>query len=29
MAYIDDQLLIFKNMIEESIIDGGARGRSQ
>lgn len=27
MAYIDDQLLIFKNMIEESIIDGGARGK--
>lgn len=27
MAYIDDQLLIFKNMIEESIRDGGAKGK--
>lgn len=27
MAYIDNQLLIFKNMIEESIINGGAKGK--
>ena len=27
MAYIDDQLLIFKNMIEKSIINGGTKGK--
>ena len=27
MAYIDDQLLIFKNMIEESIRSGGTKGK--
>lgn len=27
MAYIDEQLLIFKEMIEESIIDGGSKGK--
>ena len=27
MAYIDDQLLIFKTMIEESIITGGSKGK--
>ncbi|MFR5017890.1 MAG: hypothetical protein ACLUDP_21180 [[Clostridium] innocuum] len=27
MAYIDEQLLFFKEMIEESIIEGGARGK--
>lgn len=27
MAYIDDQLFIFKSMIEQSIINGGVRGK--
>lgn len=27
MAYIDNQLLIFKNMIEKSIIEGGTKGK--
>lgn len=27
MAFIDNQLLKFKNMIEQSIVDGGTRGK--
>ena len=27
MSFIDEQLVVFKNMIEESIINGGAKGK--
>ena len=27
MAYIDDQLYLFRNMIEDSIVEGGAKGK--
>ena len=27
MSYIDEQLLQFKTMIEDSIIEGGAKGK--